>query len=245
MPVIGLAAVDALAAWRVWEAETVLLPRPYVDRVVGAGGAPVMLPPVPAAVPAALPRLDALVLCGGSDVDPRRYGEVAHQQTDLPHPERDAAELAMLDAAVAAGMPLLGICRGLQLLNVARGGSLVQHLPDLVGHNRHAPFRGRYGTHPVAVQPGSLLAELLGRTTVEKVPTYHHQAIARLGAGLAVTARAEDGVIEAVEDPSLPFCLAVQWHPETGDDTSLFDALVEAARVRMAAREPDGEPAGR
>jgi putative glutamine amidotransferase len=194
---------------------------------------------VPAVVDAVLPRLDAVVLCGGPDVDPARYGAQPGEHTDLPHPERDEAELALLAGALAAGLPVLGICRGLQLLNVARGGSLIQHLPDRVGHNLHAPFRGEYGNHAVDVEPGSRLAALLGRTAVDKVPTYHHQAIERLGTGLTVTARCEDGVIEAVEDPSAPFCVAVQWHPEMGDDTSLFDALVGAAReTRRPAPDP-------
>jgi putative glutamine amidotransferase len=237
-PVIGLAASDALAQWRVWEAETVLLPRAYVDKIVAAGGAAVLVPPVAAVVEAVLPRLDGIVLCGGPDVDPARYGESAAEHTDLPHPERDAAELAIVAGALAAGLPLLGICRGLQLLNVARGGSLVQHIPAQVGHNRHAPFRGEYGSHPVTVQEESRLAGILGRTAVDGVPTYHHQAVARLGRDLRISARAEDGIVEAVEDPSLPFCIAVQWHPEMGDDAALFEALVEAARSR--ASDPAG-----
>lgn len=235
-PVIGLAAADALAQWRVWQAETVLLPRPYVDKIVAAGGAPVLVPPVPAVMESLLPRLDALVLCGGPDVDPARYGKPAGDHTDLPHPQRDAAEWAIVDGALAAGLPVLGICRGLQVLNVARGGSLLQHVPDQVGHNQHAPFRGEYGSHPVTVQEGSRLAEILGRTTLAAVPTYHHQAVARLGKGLTISARSEDGIVEAIEDTSLPFCVAVQWHPEMGDDTALFDALVEAARSRSSQR---------
>lgn len=230
-PVIGLAASDARARWRVWDDEVVLLPRHYVDKIVAAGGVPLLVPPVAGLAEALLPRLDALVLCGGPDVDPARYGASPHERTDAPHPERDLAELQILDGALAVELPVLGICRGLQVLNVARGGTLLQHLPDRVGHERHAPFRSDFGRHRVEVEAGSRLADILGGTTVASAPTYHHQAVDEPGKGLVVTAHCQDGVIEAVEDPSLPFCVAVQWHPEMGEDLSLFTALVAAARA--------------
>jgi putative glutamine amidotransferase len=244
-PVIGLSAYEEQVRWGVWDVPGVLLPSTYVRSVVAAGGVPVLLPPVPeAAVPevaaAVLARLDGLVLSGGPDIDPDRYGAAPLASTGAPRVDRDAAELGLLDAATAAGVPVLGICRGLQLLNVARRGTLHQHLPDVVGTADHAPGPGTYGRHAVAVDEGSLLARVLGRTSAD-VPSYHHQAVDDLGAGLTVTATAPDGTVEAVEDPSLPFCLAVQWHPEAGDDLSLFRALVAAARDRAGLQH--GGPA--
>lgn len=235
---IGLSAYKATAAWGVWSTVAALLPWRYVQQVADAGGVPLLLPPVPGVVEAALPRLDALLLAGGPDVDPRRYGQEPGPNTQPPRPERDEAETALLLEAVDSGLPVLGICRGLQLINVARGGSLVQHLPDVLHSDEHAPAPGVYGSHPVEVKPGSRLAAVLGRTAVDGVPTYHHQGIDALGAGLVATAWSTDGTIEAVEDPSLPFCVAVQWHPEEGEDTALFEALVTAAR-EVAALRPE------
>lgn len=232
-PVVGLTAVGVRAAWGVWDTEAVLLSQAYVTAVVAAGGVPVLLPPLPGVVEDALPRLDAVVLTGGQDVDPDRYGQRPGTHTQEPSAERDGAELGLAVAAVAAGIPVLGICRGLQVLNVARGGTLHQHLPDLVGTDDHAPTPGVYATHPVVVDGGSRLAAVLGRTVLDAVPTYHHQGVDRLGAGLAVSARAPDGTVEGVEDPSVPFCVAVQWHPEVGTDLRLFEGLVEAARSNV------------
>jgi len=226
-PVIGLTTYEEQARYLVWDQPSVLLPSRYVRAVVAGGGIPVLLPSVPELIEAVLPRLDGLILSGGSDIDPARYAAEPLETTGAPRPERDAAELGLLRTALAAGMPVLGICRGLQLLNVARGGTLHQHLPDVLDHsNLHAPAPAVYARHPVEVTEGSLLAKSLERT---EVMSYHHQGIDRLGAGLRVTATAPDGTIEAVEDPSLPFCLAVQWHPEAGEDISLFTALVAAA----------------
>jgi putative glutamine amidotransferase len=201
-----------------------------VQAVVAAGGVPVLLPPIAEVIELALPRLDGVILAGGPDIEPSRYGAEPLESTGAPRVERDAAELALLGTVLAAGRPLLGICRGLQLLNVARGGTLHQHLPDVLDSDEHAPAPAVYGHHDVTVTAGSLLASALGRSEAE-VPTYHHQGIDRLGAGLTVSAVASDGTIEAIEDESLPFCLAVQWHPEVGDDLSLFQALVAASRT--------------
>ena len=254
-PVIGLSAYAEPARWAVWNSSAVLLPLAYAEQVAAAGGIPVLLPPV-AGIEIAAGRLDGLVLTGGGDIDPAAYGAEPHPLTHRVSQGRDRAELELLTASLSAGLPVLGICRGLQILNVARGGTLHQHLPDapgLDGLAAHTPAPGSYGSHPVRISPGSKLAEILapadtadgpdanGRGALERtVPTSHHQAIDRLGDGLRATAWAADGVIEAVELDMVspgqhPFVLAVQWHPETGDDPSLFRALIAAASGRSAA----------
>ncbi len=235
-PVVGISAYATRAAWGVWDTDAVLLPAAYVDAVAAAGGVPVLLPPRPGVVEAALPRLDALLLSGGPDVEPVHYGAEPGPDTQAPSRERDEAELGLLSTAVEAGLPVLGVCRGMQLLNVARGGTLHQHLPDVLGHAGHAPEPGVYAPHPVHVDPTSRLAGLLGRVEVESVPSYHHQGLDRLGDGLVATAWAPDGTVEAVEDPQRPFVVAVQWHPEVGTDPALFAGLVEAARARSRSR---------
>ncbi len=240
-PIIGISAYNEDARWGAWRAQAILLPRRYPDRVAQAGGIPVLLPPVPG-VEDALERLDGLLLSGGGDIDPARYGAQRAPETAKIRGDRDEAELALLARAQSLGLPVLGICRGLQIINVARGGSLHQHLPQLVGHEEHCPERGSYGSHDVRLAAGSRLAGILGRTEVADhwpvtVPTHHHQAVDRLGDGLSATAWADDGTVEAVElDPRQHrFVVAVQWHPEAGDDLSLFRALVTAASVRTAA----------
>jgi putative glutamine amidotransferase len=234
-PVIGISAYSERARWGVWDTGAVLLPQQYCAQVAAAGGIPVLLPPLPG-IEQAVGRLDGLVLSGGADLDPGQYGAAAHGKTYGVRPDRDAAEAALLAAALERGLPLLGICRGLQVINVARGGTLHQHLPDLVGHTGHGPAPGAYGSHPVRVTPGSRLAGVLGRTEVDGVPTHHHQAIDRLGEGLTAVAWTPDGVIEAVEleAPGSPFALAVQWHPEAGTDLRLLRALVAAAAGAVA-----------
>ena len=199
--------------------------------IAGRAGLPVLLPPADG-VAGVLPRLDGLVLSGGSDVEPSRYGAAAHAAAGPFYPARDSAEIDLCDHALASGLPLLGICRGLQVINVALGGTLHQHLPDLVGHDGHSPERVGYGTHKVSVAAGTQLSAILGRSEAA-VPTHHHQAIDRLGAGLVATAWTDDGVIEAIEfgqpdrNPDR-FMVAVQWHPEAGDDPSLFNGLLVA-----------------
>jgi putative glutamine amidotransferase len=238
-PVIGITSYALRARWSYWDDEAVLLPRRYVDKVTAAGGLPVLLPPADGGA-AVLSRLDGLILSGGSDIDPARYGVAPDPAAGPFYPERDSAELDLCRHALATGLPLLGICRGLQVINVALGGTLHQHLPDMVGSDCHSPEQSAYGSHKVSVAPATQLAAILGRSEAA-VPTHHHQAIDRLGADLVATAWTDDGVIEAVEfDRTLPvknagaFMIAVQWHPEAGDDLSLFTALIAA--VGEAAR---------
>lgn len=229
-PRVGITTYLERAAYGVWHQPSAVLPRSYPDVVVAAGGAPVLLPPVGTAFGVLVEGLDALVLAGGADVDPARYGAAAGSRT-VSRPDRDAFEFGLLDAALAAGLPVLGVCRGMQLLAVALGGALTQHLPDLVGNTGHQPAPAEFGTTRVRLRPGSVLAGLLGSET--KVRCHHHQAVARLDGGLVGVGWADDGTLEAVEDPARPFLLGVQWHPEEQtDDRRLFGALVEAARRR-------------
>jgi len=232
-PLIGLSAYCEEAQWAYWRKPAVLLPASYAEQVAAAGGIPVLLPPLPG-VAGAVGRLDGLLLTGGGDIDPGRYGAQPHPRTGRVSASRDAAELALVDAAMAAGLPVLGVCRGMQLLNVARGGTLCQHLASDAGHT---PDPGTFGSHPVRVAAGSRLATILGANgDGVEVPTAHHQAVDRLGAGLVAAAWAEDGVIEAVEPSAAgdPFLVAVQWHPEAGTDPRLIEALVAAASARMS-----------
>lgn len=235
-PVIGISSYTEKARWGSWDTPCILLPRRYADGVTRAGGIPVLLPPVPG-VEHTVTRLDGLILAGGGDIEPALFGAQAHPQTCGVRPGRDEAELALAVAALEHGVPLLGICRGLQVLNVALGGTLHQHLPDLVGHEGHSPVAGGYGTHEVKVAPGSRLAGILGTAAAGEcpVPTHHHQAVDRLGAGLLATAWTADGTIEAAELAGPAFALAVQWHPEAGDDPSLFGALLAASRCPQQA----------
>lgn len=226
-PVIGITCYVEPAKFTVWEDMTVaLLPYMYVEQVVRAGGQPVVLPPAGDPAPV-VSRLDGLIVAGGGDIDPARYGTTPQEKTSYIRKFRDEAEFALLGAALDAGLPFLGVCRGMQVLNVALGGTLHQHLPDVVGHEGHSPAPGRFGPLPVIPVPGTRLAKTLGTDPVT-VPHYHHQAVDRLAAGLTVSATAEDGTIEAVEMDSGPFTMAVQWHPEAAEDCALFEALVAA-----------------
>jgi putative glutamine amidotransferase len=228
-PVIGITAYSEVARWGVWEQQATLLPQNYVDEVAAAGGIPVLLSPVPG-IDAAVGRLDGLVISGGPDVEPGRYGQEPAPQTTVVRPGRDEAEFALFRAALEAGTPVLGICRGMQVMNVALGGTLIQHLPDIVGHDGHSPTPGAMGRHTITVGQPSCLAGIVG-TGPAIVSTHHHQGIDRLGTGLVATGWAEDGTVEAFELDSAehPFALGVQWHPEAGTEQKLFLALVEAA----------------
>jgi putative glutamine amidotransferase len=240
-PVVGITTYEERARWADWDLPAALLPASYVRAVEAAGAIPLLVPAQELSADDArrlVDRLDGLVLAGGHDVDPDRYGAARHPETTPPTERRrcrDACELALVGAVSSRPTPTLAICRGIQVLNVARGGSLLQHLPD-AGDATHDGVPGGFGSHPVRLEAGSVLARAFDRDAIE-VPTRHHQAIdpAGLGRGLTPVAWAEDGTIEAVEDRSLPFLLGVQWHPEAGDDPSLFDALVEAARRALRA----------
>jgi putative glutamine amidotransferase len=225
-PVVGITSYVEQARWGVWDVPACVLPFRYVERVEAAGGTAVVLPPSAAGDTAVLHRLDAVVFAGGADLDPALYGEAPHAETTGVRPERDAAEVPLMRAALDRDMPLLGICRGMQVLIVVRDGSLVQHLPDQVGHDRHRPAAGVYGFHDVRLESGSLAHRLLGDSV--SVPSYHHQGVASPGS-LTVTGWADDDSPEVVEDPGRRFALGVLWHPEAGDDLRLFEGLVAAA----------------
>jgi putative glutamine amidotransferase len=205
-----------------------------VQAVEQAGGRPVLIPPSEDGVAETLAAIDGLVFSGGSDLDPDLYDDEPHEATAGVVPERDRAELALLEAALARDMPVLAVCRGSQVLNVARGGDLVQHLPDVVGDDKHKHTPGTFADHDVTLEPGTRLAELLGDRAAVK--SHHHQGFGRVGRGLRVAAHAEDGTVEAVEDPSHRFALGVLWHPEAGEDRKLFEELVGAAAEYRAAR---------
>ncbi|MER5866623.1 gamma-glutamyl-gamma-aminobutyrate hydrolase family protein [Kitasatospora sp. NPDC002040] len=226
-PLIGVSTYLGDATWGPWDPQrAVLLPERYPRLVQAAGGTAVLLPPdAPETAPGLLARLDGLVISGGPDVNPALYGARPHPKTLATAPERDLWEAALLRAALASGLPLLGVCRGMQLLNVVCGGTLIQHLE---GGERHLRAVNRYGSHPIRPLPGTRLAELLPEPEVD-VPTSHHQAVDRLGEGLVVNALAADGTVEGIEGAG--FVLGVQWHPEQGDDLRVMRALVEAARV--------------
>ncbi|GIJ69420.1 gamma-glutamyl-gamma-aminobutyrate hydrolase family protein [Virgisporangium ochraceum] len=225
-PLIGITAYVEQARWGVWDLPAVLVPESYVRMVTEAGGRAIVLPPDDAGAADLVSRLDGLVLAGGADIEPARYAAEPHELT-VTRPDRDAGEFAVLDAALAADLPVLGVCRGMELLAVAYGGTLHQHLPDVLGGaSKHAPAPGVYGSHLASFVPGSRAAEIFGERA--EVNSYHHQATNDPGK-LTITGRADDGVIEALEDPGRRFVFGVQWHPEMAGDVRPFRALVEAA----------------
>jgi gamma-glutamyl-gamma-aminobutyrate hydrolase PuuD len=227
-PLIGLTTYLERARSGIWDTEFALLHANYVDAVSRAGGTAVLLPPQPSGAEELIEALDGLLVTGGADISPDRYGEAPHPETSGTRPGRDEWETRLLRRALDIGLPVLGICRGAQLLNVALGGTLRQHLPDDVGHEEHRPRLGVFGSTRLRLEPGSRIAGLLGAEL--KGGCHHHQAIGRVAAGLEVAGRSPDGTIEAVEMAGR-FVLGVQWHPEQDDtDPRLFGAIVAAAR---------------
>lgn len=231
-PLIGLSTYRQRAQSGVWDVEAVFLPGVYVDGVSACGGVAALLPPQAADAATAervLDGLDGLIITGGRDIEPAAYGHEPHPATDEPARDRDAWEFALLAAALRRHTPVLGICRGAQILNVALGGTLHQHLPDVIGHN-HKQGDAVFATSTVRTTAGTRLAAMVGESVAARC--YHHQAIDRLGEGLVVSATDDDGVIEAVEMPGRDFVVAVQWHPEeTLEDVRIFQGLVDAARA--------------
>jgi gamma-glutamyl-gamma-aminobutyrate hydrolase PuuD len=234
-PVIGITSYEQEASWGHWTQPAALIPVSYVRSVELADGRPFVIPPVADAVDETLDALDGLVLSGGADVDPAHYAEDLHPMTTGLHPQRDEAELMLLEAALAREMPVLAICRGMQVLNVFRGGSLHQHLPELVAHDGHREARGTFSEHDVRVAAGSRTAAIIGNEA--RVLSSHHQALERIGDGLDAVAWADDGTVEAVEDRR-QFAIGVLWHPEEGEDKRLFEALVDQARRFSEGRGP-------
>ncbi|HEX4483579.1 MAG TPA: gamma-glutamyl-gamma-aminobutyrate hydrolase family protein [Solirubrobacteraceae bacterium] len=240
-PVIGLCTALERARWSVWDQQAVILPLNYIEEVHRAGGLAVMLPPDPALVERpdeALELLDGLLLAGGADIDPASYGQPPHVETQDAVPERDAFEIALTRAAIERDLPVLGICRGMQLINVALGGTLNQHLPEHFGHEQHRRVIGTFdgSEHDVEVLDGTLAMSVIG-AGLHGTKSHHHQGVDRLGEGLRVGARAPfDELVEAVELPERSFVLGVQWHPEADPTSPVIDGLVQAARAHALAR---------
>lgn len=231
-PLIGLTAYIEHVQYLAWTHEASLLPNVYVDAIIRAGGIPVLLPPVQDATEVLIAALDGLVLSGGGDIDPANYGQTPHPINYGTRPERDAFELSLLRGALKEDLPVFAVCRGMQVLNVAFGGSLTQHLPDRVGHDRHRPRPGVFGPVRVRLDARSRVGAIVG--TEVQVQCAHHQALGRVADDLTVVGWAEDGTVEAVELAGHGFVLGVQWHPEQDHtDDRLFAALVTAASARV------------
>ena len=233
-PVVGITTYVELAKWGAWELDAALIPFAYVQAVERAGARPLLVPPSEDGVDETLDALDGLLFSGGADLDPDLYGAEAHPATNGVRPARDRAELALLEGALARDMPVLAVCRGVQVLNVARGGDLVQHLPDVVGDERHRETAGVFSEHPVRIEDDSKLGSLLGDHA--PVKSSHHQGVGAVGRGLREVAWADDGTIEALEDPDRTFAVGVLWHPEVGEDMKLFEALVAEAKAYRERR---------
>jgi putative glutamine amidotransferase len=231
-PRIGLTTYREIAAWGVWQEPADLLPVSYAAGIAAAGGVPMLLPPGAvedrAVVDAVLAGVHGLLLTGGADIDPACYGAERDPSTGPARSDRDAWELALARAAEQRGMPVFGVCRGMQILAVAHGSPLVQHLPDLVGDDSHCPTVGVHGSHDIKVAPDSRLAGIVGDRI--QVATYHHQSVAVAPAPLVASAWSEDGTVEALERPDGGWTLGVQWHPEVVGGEELFRAFVEACR---------------
>ena len=237
-PIIGITSYSQPAKWGAWELPAALVPLHYVESVERAGGRPLLVPPSGEGVGETLDVLDGIVFSGGIDIDPTRYGSERHPATDAAQAHRDEGELALLAAALERDVPTLAICRGFQLLNILRGGDLVQHLPEEIGHEGHRETLGVFSEHPVEVKDGTRLAAIIGERH-GGVKSSHHQGAGRVGEGLVESAWADDGTLEGIEDPSKRFALGVLWHPEMDeDDERLFEALVAEARAYRSARRP-------
>ena len=236
-PLIGVTTYLEQSQTGDWDVPASFLPKVYLDAVTNAGGIAILLPPQPVDAEIAtsvVNSLDGLIIAGGKDVDPARYGQPAHPTTDTPRLDRDAWEDALLHAAIETELPFLAICRGLQMLNVALGGTLHQHLPDVLGHARFSGNHGVFSVNEVALGESGVIPALLADTPDLTVQSYHHQGVDTVAPGLTVTA-VSDGVVQAVEVDGVPFGVAVQWHPEQSpEDLRLFDGLVEAARAHRA-----------
>jgi gamma-glutamyl-gamma-aminobutyrate hydrolase PuuD len=232
---IGITSYAQPARWGAWDLPAALVPLYYVESVERAGGRALVVPPSAEAIDETLDVLDGVVFSGGIDVDPSQYGAERHPATDPAQAHRDEGELALLARALERDMPTLAICRGFQLLNVLRGGDLIQHLPESVGHEGHRETLGVFSEHPVEVKEGTRLASIIGARH-DAVKSSHHQGVGRVGEGLLETAWAEDGSLEGLEDPSRRFAVGVLWHPEMEEDKRLFEALVAEARRYRAER---------
>lgn len=226
-PVVGITSYAEEVTWGAWVEEAALVPLSYVRAIERAGGRPLVIPPSEGGIEETLAVLDGILFSGGSDLDPALYDAEAHPETQGVHEARDRAEMALLTAALERDMPVLAVCRGSQVLNVARGGDLVQHLPEVLGHEEHKHTPGEYSDHEVTLEPDTRVGGLLGERT--PVKSHHHQGFGRIGEGLRTAGYAEDGTVEALEDPSKRFAVGVLWHPEEGEDIALFEALVEQA----------------
>jgi putative glutamine amidotransferase len=236
-PVIGIPAPVEQARWGAWDARCAIVAMSYVEAVQRAGGMALALIPDPVSTAdpdEVLDHVDALLLAGGADLDPAAYGADPHPETRAGDPVRDAYEIALMTRALARDLPVLGVCRGMQVLNVARGGTLHQHVPELVGHEDHRHTPGTFGDHDVRLEAGSLAARAAGGEHVA-TKSHHHQSVDRVGDGLRVTGwSAADDLPEAIEDAGRGFALGVQWHPEADEASVLIEALVAEARSRLA-----------
>ena len=232
---IGITTYLTQATFGVWEEAAALVPAVYVRAVETAGGRALLVPPSVDGIQETLDAVDGLLFAGGPDLDPDLYGQEPHAETNDIVAERDSAEIALMRAALERDMPVLAVCRGSQVLNVALGGDLVQHLPDVVGDEKHKHTPGEFADHDVEVLPGTKVQRILGDRA--PVKSHHHQGYGRIGEGLQEAARADDGTVEALEDPDRRFALGVLWHPEAGEDFALFEALIEEASRYHEDRE--------